>query len=1449
MKKRLSIRVIKYVAFGLLLLTPLLISLISSSEVKAATYTVTSTDNAGAGTLRQAILDANANGGADQIDFNIAGAGPHTINVTASLPQITEQVTINGSSQSGTVCNGTSTVPQVRVDLNNTANPMYIHPTSVGTEINGLAIANAGLNGYALFVDGDDTVLRCNYFGSFDGSTVASTQLNSDWLKVDADNVTIGGSNASDFNLFLGNANDAIASSGETNATITIQNNHIGTSLDGSSFVSGTSQNGIKINDVHSSVDILDNVINASNYAINFTVAATTSNSITIEDNHIGTDITGNTAFSSTGNAIVLIGAYTNILVQNNNIATTDSNHPAIIAYNGGAVGVSILDNKINVSEDGTTAFPGAGDGSWPISATHTDNEDWTIDGNHIYSNRDSGHAIVAGSGSSDFTITDNIIGLDGTATSCLANQTGGIVLVSTDDIKIGSTNPADANQICTNGSDNAIEIRTAASEVSILGNAISNGGKVIYYDFALPLTTPIVRDSTENSGDTEIDFEIDVAAGDYRAEFFENSSFTNGNDHPMTETFIGFANVTSAGSGPEDFSETITGDGYENITMTLTAIDASPDGFGITSEVGSQEEEVDIQTTITDGVDYVREDTDDHEITQTITNLGPATITDIDFTLSASDCFTTTSTPTSGTATDTGTYAASAWSGTLESGQNLVITHTGDTTCSGVDTLTFTNVVSSIENNGVPVIDNNSANETETETTTIAARLADLQTVTNDDETEIFDNTSGHEITQTITNLGPDTVTDIDFTLSDSDCINITSTPTSGTATNTGTYAANSWSGTLEENQTLIITHTGDTTCSPPDNIVFNNVIATIEDSGSAVVDTNASNNDFSENTAIIDKVTNFVVTQELDNIDDIAIGETLNYTYTLTNNGPHTADISGLDGSGPNGLASNVFVLVTPFELNFIPDSSTNSDLDCALGPIDTNHAMASPVFNTHPDHDVIYCAYVGASPRNIASTESISTTISYEVDATSDLVFTNNVITGWLADDPDIVTLSDPSAFGGPGNICADPPMDIIDCYVGEEINNVAVSLPVADFTIEKEMVAPFDITPGQTVQYDVTLTNRGPMPVNLNTLTGSVGANFVFADVYPSNDLAYDDDDNADIFCNDLGAPASNFTGPVTADHPDHGMLVCVYIGAGQVMEADDSITIRLDFTVQVGASQSFTNYVSQGYTGFFIDNDSIDLSNEFGSATEDQLDEINNDNFDKITTDDGDKDGISDSIEDNGPNSGDANDDGTADSEQANVASYVSSVTGKRVVLEVASECSVYTSGVNQESANSVTDSGYQYPLGLLAFEINCEDDGFTADITKYYFDETNLDYTLRKFHSNSDSYSTVASYTLGQAEIDSTNVLTVDYQVTDGGTLDTDESVNRIIVDPVGLGVVDESAEDNDGDTTTIPSSITSFLADTGAGAMTAKVAAIALLISGGALVLKRWQKRKNEGK
>src|SRR5262245_24303465 len=69
---------------------------------RAATLLVTNVNDSGAGSLRQAILTANGTLNIpDIINFNISGAGPHTITLLTPLPAITDPVVIDGYTQSG----------------------------------------------------------------------------------------------------------------------------------------------------------------------------------------------------------------------------------------------------------------------------------------------------------------------------------------------------------------------------------------------------------------------------------------------------------------------------------------------------------------------------------------------------------------------------------------------------------------------------------------------------------------------------------------------------------------------------------------------------------------------------------------------------------------------------------------------------------------------------------------------------------------------------------------------------------------------------------------------------------------------------------------------------------------------------------------------------------------------------------------------------------------------------------------------------------------------------------------------------------------------------------------------------------------------------------------------------------------------------------------------------
>jgi hypothetical protein len=87
-------------------LTKLLVSLVlaaCAATANAATYNVTTNADSGAGSLREAVSDANSNPGADMITF---GAGIGTIVLTSGQIEVADELTITGSATAGQTISG-----------------------------------------------------------------------------------------------------------------------------------------------------------------------------------------------------------------------------------------------------------------------------------------------------------------------------------------------------------------------------------------------------------------------------------------------------------------------------------------------------------------------------------------------------------------------------------------------------------------------------------------------------------------------------------------------------------------------------------------------------------------------------------------------------------------------------------------------------------------------------------------------------------------------------------------------------------------------------------------------------------------------------------------------------------------------------------------------------------------------------------------------------------------------------------------------------------------------------------------------------------------------------------------------------------------------------------------------------------------------------------------------
>lgn len=219
----------------------------SSVGTTATTITVTNTNDSGAGSLRQAILDANVSSNLNRIHFDIGSTcGPRIINLATPLPTITGPVIIDGYTQPGAARNTAPTASNA---------VRCIGINGQGSVINGLAtdtddtvavtIDGIGFGGFSFIAlnltGGNGHRLVGSQFGGQIGPasnlvtllpSVNGVQVGS-LLGSAAAGVDIGGPDPAERNVFSDSTDAAIRIGGGARNT-NIVNNYIGVGPGGS---------------------------------------------------------------------------------------------------------------------------------------------------------------------------------------------------------------------------------------------------------------------------------------------------------------------------------------------------------------------------------------------------------------------------------------------------------------------------------------------------------------------------------------------------------------------------------------------------------------------------------------------------------------------------------------------------------------------------------------------------------------------------------------------------------------------------------------------------------------------------------------------------------------------------------------------------------------------------------------------------------------------------------------------------------------------------------------------------------------------------------------------------------------------------------------------------------------------------------------------------------------
>jgi hypothetical protein len=253
-------------------------------------FTVLNTADSGMGSLRQAILDANASSDDVTIRFSI-GTGAQTISPATALPAITHPVLLDGTTQPGF----TNCTPLIELDGSSApagANGLTLNAGN--STVQGLVIDRFRGSGALIQTNGND-LITCNYIGTDPSGTVS--QGNATGVTISSGNNTIGGTATGAGNLISGNTGNGVSITTSSFTTATgnlVQGNLIGTDVTGSSAL-GNTQNGVSVS-----------TSMASNNTIGGTVAAA-ANTIAYNGND-GVRVDTATRIAIRGNAIFSSG-------------------------------------------------------------------------------------------------------------------------------------------------------------------------------------------------------------------------------------------------------------------------------------------------------------------------------------------------------------------------------------------------------------------------------------------------------------------------------------------------------------------------------------------------------------------------------------------------------------------------------------------------------------------------------------------------------------------------------------------------------------------------------------------------------------------------------------------------------------------------------------------------------------------------------------------------------------------------------------------------------------------------------------------------------------------------------------------------------------------------------------------------------------------------------------
>ncbi|MBC8356264.1 MAG: DUF4347 domain-containing protein, partial [Planctomycetes bacterium] len=477
--------------------------------------------------LREAILAANNTGGSDNINFNIVGAGPHTINVLSASPAIVDTVIIDGWSEPDYVA-GTPVIELNGVAAGAGVDGLKLNTGSSGSTIRGLIINRFTDDGIDIAGGSGGNTIAGNWIG-LDNTGMLDFGNGNDGIEASGPNNIFGGTTVAERNVTSGNVSAGVKLTGATATGNVVIGNYIGTNANANAAVANGNfglriSSGASGNTVGGLTAAERNIISGNTSEGVYITGLGTDNNVVV-GNYIGTDPTGTSALGNLDDG-VQIGT----------------------SANGNVIGGAVA---------------GAG--------------------NVIAASGDDG--IDLGGSTSNSVIQGNYIGVGSDGVTPLGNTSEGVTIAASANTQIGGTDALAGNVIANNGGDGVWISDATVQGTSILGNSIyantgigidlaPNGvtandvGDVDTGSNALQNFPVLTAAFTDASSTVAVSGTFNsLADTTFRLEFFANSDAAD-----EGETYLGFRNVITDASGNTRFVGSFSAVVADAATITATA-------------------------------------------------------------------------------------------------------------------------------------------------------------------------------------------------------------------------------------------------------------------------------------------------------------------------------------------------------------------------------------------------------------------------------------------------------------------------------------------------------------------------------------------------------------------------------------------------------------------------------------------------------------------------------------------------------------------------------------------------------------------------------------------------------------------------------------------------------------------------------------------------------------